>query len=224
MTTPPAAVLFDADGVLQYAPAAWTDLRARTRPGFVDRLLGHEQPFLVGEQTDWVPTLERFLADEGGDITRDDFLDAWMAFRPDPAALAVVAQVRAAGVRTYLATNQQAHRAAMMHDGRFYDDVMDDQFFSYRMGACKPDPAYFRAILDATGLAAGDVLFIDDVEANVEGARAVGLRARHKPEHDGADALRAILVEEGALPATATARPDPAAATPDSAPTPKETR
>lgn len=217
--TPPTAVLFDADGVLQYAPPAWRDLVARARPGFFDRLLVRERPFLDGRERDWLPALDGFLADEGGAISRDDFLDAWMAFRPDPAALAVVGEVRAAGVRTVLATNQQAHRAAMMHDLRFYDDVMDDQFFSYLMGALKPDAAYFRAILDATGLPAGDVLFIDDVEANVEGARALGIRARHKPEHDGPDALRAILVEEGVLPAV----PD-VPAVPETAPTLEETR
>lgn len=41
----------------------------------------------------------------------------------------------------------------------------------------KPDPAIFRLALDRFGLAAADALFVDDVAANVEGARAVGLHA-----------------------------------------------
>lgn len=202
MTTPPAAVAFDADGVLQYPPAAWRELMADAAPGFLSRLLDVEADFLVGTRSaqEWPDVLDGLLAGEG-QITRERFLDAWLAFRPDPAALAVVEQVRAGGIRTALATNQQEYRARMMHEGRFYDDVMDEQVFSYQIGARKPHPAYFEALLDGLGLDAGQVLFLDDVEENVEAARALGLRARHKPDTEGPDALRAILVEEGALPA-----------------------
>lgn len=199
----PTAVLFDADGVLQYPPTEWHELVAGARDGFFPRLLEIESDFLVGTRgaDEWPRALDAFLASEGTGMTSEAFLHGWLAFRPDPAALQVVRDVRAAGIRTCLATNQQEYRARMMHEGRFYDDVMDDQFFSYLVGARKPQPEYFHAILEATGLVAGEVLFIDDVAANVEAARAVGLRGRHKPEHQGPDVLRATLVEEGALSA-----------------------
>jgi putative hydrolase of the HAD superfamily len=58
-----------------------------------------------------------------------------------------------------------------------YSDLFQGQYYSYRLGAAKPDAAYFRAILADLELAPEDVLFIDDNEKNVSSAREVGLRA-----------------------------------------------
>jgi 2-haloacid dehalogenase len=54
----------------------------------------------------------------------------------------------------------------------------------------KPDPAIYRLALDRFGLRAGEAVFVDDVFANVEGARSVGMHALH---FTGADKLRADL-------------------------------
>ena len=56
--------------------------------------------------------------------------------------------------------------------GRF-----DRCFFSFEVGLAKPDPLYFRFILDALGLEGGAALFLDDRERNVEAARSVGMKA-----------------------------------------------
>ena len=55
----------------------------------------------------------------------------------------------------------------------------------------KPEPAFFERVLADLGLEAAEVGFVDDSPANVEGARAAGIRAvRHDPA-SGAAALRA---------------------------------
>jgi FMN phosphatase YigB (HAD superfamily) len=41
----------------------------------------------------------------------------------------------------------------------------------------KPDAAIYRHSLDALGAAAAETLFVDDLEANVDGARAVGIHS-----------------------------------------------
>jgi 2-haloacid dehalogenase len=69
-------------------------------------------------------------------------------------------------------------------------------------GLVKPDPAIYRRLLSRHGLAAGGCLFIDDVAANVDGARAAGMQA---VQYTGAAALRAELVGRGLLPETAPA-------------------
>lgn len=61
-------------------------------------------------------------------------------------------------------------------------------------GVVKPDPEIYRRLLDRTGLAAADCLFIDDSAANVAGARAVGMRAHR---FDGAEGLARALAEAG---------------------------
>lgn len=45
------------------------------------------------------------------------------------------------------------------------------------MGLAKPDPEFFRAILNATNFAPGQALFVDDKPQNVEAARSVGMHA-----------------------------------------------
>jgi 2-haloacid dehalogenase len=60
----------------------------------------------------------------------------------------------------------------------------------------KPDPAIYYRALERFGLKPDEALFIDDRLINVEGARAVGMRAHL---FTGAEGLRARLVEEGLL-------------------------
>lgn len=52
-----------------------------------------------------------------------------------------------------------------------------DTVVSAQVGLVKPDPAIFRLFLDRNGLTAESCLFVDDVVANVEAARSVGMRA-----------------------------------------------
>jgi HAD superfamily hydrolase (TIGR01509 family) len=63
--------------------------------------------------------------------------------------------------------------------------------FSARIGVAKPAPAAFLAALDVMGVPPGEVVFIDDREPNVAGARAVGIDGRRFSD---AGALRAELL------------------------------
>jgi HAD superfamily hydrolase (TIGR01509 family) len=59
-------------------------------------------------------------------------------------------------------------------------------------GHRKPAAEAYKTALAAVGRAAEDVVFVDDSQANVDGARAVGMEAIH---FEGAGALRAVLRE-----------------------------
>jgi len=61
----------------------------------------------------------------------------------------------------------------------------------------KPDPRFYRLLLDRHGLIAQDTVFIDDNPGNVEAAAQLGMTAFH---FRGAPALRADLVALGLLP------------------------
>jgi putative hydrolase of the HAD superfamily len=80
-----------------------------------------------------------------------------------------------------------------MQDERGYGAWFDRTFYSCDLGLAKPDPAYFRAILGALDLPASDVLFIDDNQANVDGARSVGLQAELYDLSSGVPALIELL-------------------------------
>ena len=52
------------------------------------------------------------------------------------------------------------------------------QFISSELKMLKPSPEFYNHVVRKIGLPAGEILFIDDNMANVEGARAVGIDAR----------------------------------------------
>ena len=61
-----------------------------------------------------------------------------------------------------------------------------------------PDAAIFEHALDDLGVDADRAVFLDDNQVNVDGARAVGLRAERT---QGPDEARAVLVSLGVLDA-----------------------
>lgn len=69
-------------------------------------------------------------------------------------------------------------------------------FVSSELGLRKPHREAFEAISDNTGIALRDMIFFDDLEENIDGARAAGLQAVHVKTH--ADVSKALL-EAGLL-------------------------
>lgn len=54
-------------------------------------------------------------------------------------------------------------------------DYFEEIFLSYEMKLVKPDVAIFEAVLESTGIQAGETLFIDDSEANCKAAESLGI-------------------------------------------------
>ena len=48
-------------------------------------------------------------------------------------------------------------------------------FLSYEMGLLKPDPEFYRHVLETIAIPAHECVFIDDREENVESARSMGI-------------------------------------------------
>jgi putative hydrolase of the HAD superfamily len=53
----------------------------------------------------------------------------------------------------------------------------DHVFTSFQLGLIKPDAEVFHHVVDALGIEADQVFFVDDNQINVDGAMAAGLRA-----------------------------------------------
>ena len=190
-------LLLDADGVVQSNWALY---------GRIDALLGGRATFwdaspveqlgLTG-RVDVRQALQEFLDERGIDLSSGVLLDAWCYTEPDPEAFALVGRVREQGTRTYLATNQQPVRGGWMRTTLGYERHFDDLFFSHELGIAKPDAGFFRAILERVDADPASTLFIDDHEANVEGARSAGLRAEWHDRTSGAEGLARILDRHG---------------------------
>ena len=104
-----------------------------------------------------------------------DALRTWQAITVDYAVLQIIAELRARGIYCALATNQNACRARYMSEHLGYATTFDHAFYSCAIGFTKPDPRFFRTVLERLRLPPYHVLFIDDREENVAAARACGM-------------------------------------------------
>jgi len=92
---------------------------------------------------------------------------------PDRAMRDAVAAARARGVATAVVTNTwgpmpDAEQAEL---DRLFDAVIRSDVERVR----KPDPAIYRLAADRVGVEPAACVFVDDIPANVDGARAVGM-------------------------------------------------
>ena len=55
------------------------------------------------------------------------------------------------------------------------DHLFEKTYYSHLIGIRKPDPAVFEKVLKENGLIAEETLFIDDIQANLEPAKALGI-------------------------------------------------
>lgn len=93
-----------------------------------------------------------------------------------PAAVATVAKARAAGRKVGILTNdlEAFHGKEWVESLRFFR-AMDSLTDASKTGILKPDPRSYEQALHDLGVAAADVVFVDDQPRNVAGARASGL-------------------------------------------------
>jgi len=87
----------------------------------------------------------------------------------------------ARGLRPRLKTgilSNSADGARREEHGRYrLPDLVDVTVYSHEVGLAKPDPAIFLLICERLGVEPAEVVFIDDLPANVAAAEAVGMAA-----------------------------------------------
>ena len=131
-------------------------------------------------------TEAEFLGSIGSQLTRQlgreislaGFGERYFAdLTPNAPMIAFMRELRARGLRLAICTNnvrEWEHRwRAMVPVPEVFDVVVDSAYVGMR----KPEPGIYELTLERLGVAAGDALFVDDVEINCEAARALGLPA-----------------------------------------------
>ena len=79
-----------------------------------------------------------------------------------------------------------------------FEEITDDIVYSHEVGLAKPDPAAYELATRRLSVKPHEVLFLDDVEANVEAARAFGWHAvRHVDTVTSIQEMEQILAAEG---------------------------
>ncbi|BCU78719.1 HAD family phosphatase [Luteolibacter sp. LG18] len=109
--------------------------------------------------------------------TPDDFRHAWRnIFTPNEPMWSVVDRLADAGHRLILFSNINSIHCPWIFEtyprfSRFHGAVL-----SFEVGAIKPEPAIYEHAIQTYGLVPEEVIYIDDMEANVTAGRALGMR------------------------------------------------
>jgi putative hydrolase of the HAD superfamily len=110
------------------------------------------------------------------DALTEALLDA-LRFFAYPDSAPALAALRAAGIRTVVVSNWDASLHERLRQTGLAQ-LVDGALASAEVGAAKPDGAIFTAALALAGVDAADAWHVGDTPAaDVEGARAAGLRA-----------------------------------------------
>jgi 2-haloacid dehalogenase len=119
-----------------------------------------------------------------------------MVAGPIEGSVAVLEDVRRAGVPTFALTNFSAEKWDVAKDRWGFLDNFDGQVVSGAVGVMKPDPEIYRILLDRHGLEPSLTFYTDDLVRNVEAARQLGIAAEL---FVNASTLRRQLIDRGVL-------------------------
>ncbi len=94
---------------------------------------------------------------------------------PVEAMYALLRSLRTAGVRTAMLSNSWGND----YPRELFPDLFDAVVISSEVGMRKPEERIFTHALSRLGLTPGQCVFIDDIEANVAAAQALGMIGLH---------------------------------------------
>ncbi len=139
---------------------------------------------------------EEFLVEYGKltgfHATFDQVAWAWSGFvhSVPPERLEWLEQLRAEGYHTALLSNTNpflvndlTERESFSPQGLPMSAFFCRVYYSFDLGACKPNPKAFREMLRRGGYTPGECLFLDDALHNVEAARREGMQSIHVPDN-----------------------------------------
>ncbi len=199
--TSPKALVVDWGGVLteplDAAIRAWADLDGVAFEHYVAVMrdwlgphqgeLARDNPVAALERGEIeVPHFEGQLARRLSEVTGRKVVGTGLLqrmfdqFEHAPAMSGLVLRARRAGLRTGLLSNSWGNE----YPREGWDEMFDAIVISGEVGMRKPEPEIFAHVLDLLGVAAGDAVFVDDLEHNVSAAQALGLVGVHHTSYE----------------------------------------
>ena len=110
------------------------------------------------------------------DIPWDEFVRAWNSiFVEDPIVPDTILSKLAGASAIWIVSNTNRLHFEHVRDALGLGRHATGFVLSYEVGAAKPDRRIFEAALVRAGVSAGDSVFVDDQEANVQAALGLGI-------------------------------------------------
>ncbi len=200
---PRELLLFDLGGVLlEYS--GLQDIH-----GVLSEQLTHEQTLQLVQATSEIWSAfetgmltpaefgERFEAHWPLGVSRERFLAEFESWSRSlyPGAMQLLDELRP-GYRLAALSNTNYLHWRRNREVLGIPQLFERAFASHEVGLRKPALEIYEHVLVEMSVRPGDATFFDDLEANVEAARRVGMRAYRV---EGVEALRACLRENGYL-------------------------
>ena len=176
------SILFDMGNVLIFHDNALLVRRLAERAGADPRALARQLQEQVWPRTDRgeLPpgALHRELCGWlGVELAPEEFRELWSCHFAVNEPMVAQVEALVGRVRLLLLSNTNELHARHCLERLPVLQRFDALFFSHEVGRVKPDPAIFAHALVRAGTAPAATAFFDDNPANVEAARAVGIRA-----------------------------------------------
>jgi putative hydrolase of the HAD superfamily len=116
------------------------------------------------------------------------------ALDPNPPMIELMRELRAAGCRMAMLTNNVREWEPLWRSMLPVDEIFETVVDSGFVGCRKPEARIYSLTLERIGLPAESCLFVDDVQVNCEGAEKAGIAAVHFRDNEQAIAeVRAAL-------------------------------
>lgn len=193
------AVIFDYGRVLSLAPSSaelqqFAALVGVSEPPFFEIYSATRHEYDCG-RADFHQHWQAFSDAAGvkllpAQVERIAGMETLMWLRVNHEALALAREIKARGVRIAILSNMP--HDLLVYVRREFDwlSEFEVKVWSCELGTVKPDPAIYRACLDALGCEPERTLFFDDRLNNVEAARELGMEAHI---FESAEQARAIV-------------------------------
>lgn len=119
--------------------------------------------------------------------------DVTMWGRLNPAIMHWAKELRLAGFKTAVLSNMHADMIEHLQQNGEWTKNFDFLTLSSKLGMAKPEPEIFQHCLKGLGVSAGEAMFIDDRDANIEAAVRLGIAGIVAPNTEAlVDLLEAI--------------------------------
>ena len=175
------AVCFDLDGVF-FTESSFREFKISisdytNQSGLIDdvfhgSMMSDFKTNLITEETYWDyvrHTLEITLTNkEIFKILRESYV-------VNAHVKSYVCKLREAGYSTCLCSNNFLTRIRELQDEFAFLNYFDTKIFSYEIGVMKPNLNIFQALVDQCGFDASEIVYSDDSESNLSGAKEVGI-------------------------------------------------